>query len=206
MDESNKKFQEKRGRGRPKGAKNIKKQMSSSGQNNINELNVFQLFVHLFETKSIEEVNTKINRLKDRDDRMMMVKKEELEGEQMIKRSRGRPKGVKNKPKLNNEQSESEQTQQIETLPKRRQTKSHFFGKCCNSCNQKEQKKFFLEGKISSIANLTNVTERISVENNQCIILYPIKSGDTQLLREVLAKKNTINYPFILSWDCYSRL
>ena len=42
--------------------------MSSSSDNNLNELNVFQLFVHLFETKSIEEVNTKVNRLKDKDD------------------------------------------------------------------------------------------------------------------------------------------
>ena len=50
--------------------------MSSSADSNLNELNVFQLFVHLFETKSIEEVNTKVNRLKDKDDRMLMVKKE----------------------------------------------------------------------------------------------------------------------------------
>jgi hypothetical protein len=66
---------------------------------------VHRLFVNLFETKSIEEVNTKISRLKDRDERMMVIKKEETEGEENIKRSRGRPKGVKNKPKMNNEDS-----------------------------------------------------------------------------------------------------
>ena len=102
MDESQKKVQEKRGRGRPKGAKNIKKQQALSAEGGLNELNVYQLFVSLFETKSIEEVNTKISRLKDRDERLLTVKKEELEGEEAVKRSRGRPKGVKNKPKLNN--------------------------------------------------------------------------------------------------------
>jgi hypothetical protein len=36
MEDSNKKMQEKRGRGRPKGAKNIKKQLNTSGENNPN--------------------------------------------------------------------------------------------------------------------------------------------------------------------------
>ncbi len=71
-------MQEKRGRGRPKGAKNIKKQQNLSGEGGLGELNIYQLFVNLFETKSIEEVNTKISRLKDRDERMLIVKKEEM--------------------------------------------------------------------------------------------------------------------------------
>jgi hypothetical protein len=107
VDESNKKVQEKRGRGRPKGAKNIKKQPMTSSETYENELNISNLFNNLFEIKSIEEITTKINRLKDKDDRLPMLKKEESEGEEMIKRSRGRPKGVKNKPKLSNEDSES---------------------------------------------------------------------------------------------------
>jgi hypothetical protein len=47
MEDSNKKVQEKRGRGRPKGAKNIKKQQIST-EGGLNELNVYQLFVNLF--------------------------------------------------------------------------------------------------------------------------------------------------------------
>ena len=42
--------------------------------------------------------------MKDKDDKLIIVKKEESEGER-VKRSRGRPKGVKNKPKMNNEES-----------------------------------------------------------------------------------------------------
>lgn len=60
-------MQEKRGRGRPKGAKNIKKQQTVATESSLSDLNIYQLFANLFETKSIEEVNTKISRLKDRD-------------------------------------------------------------------------------------------------------------------------------------------
>lgn len=35
--------------------------------NIFNELNIYQLFANLLENKSIEEINTKIARLKDRD-------------------------------------------------------------------------------------------------------------------------------------------
>lgn len=111
FDESNKKYgQEKRGRGRPKGAKNIKK--VNPQEDLSNEYNLHQLFSTLFENKSIEEVNTKVNRIKEREtislNPLGAVKKEEFEnGDEMVKRSRGRPKGVKNKPKMHNDESES---------------------------------------------------------------------------------------------------
>ena len=81
----------------------------------------------------------------------------------MIKRSRGRPKGVKNKPKLNNDDSESEQTQQMEVLPKRKHLKGYTFGRCCTKCHQKDRKKHFLEGKEVSLDELTNLCENFSV-------------------------------------------
>jgi hypothetical protein len=65
-------FQEKRRRGRPKGAKNIKK-ISGPAEGSLNGLSVFQLFVSLFETQLIEEFNTKIPRMKDRDDLLLIV-------------------------------------------------------------------------------------------------------------------------------------
>lgn len=205
LDESQKKLQEKRGRGRPKGAKNIKK-VTGGGEGGLNELSVFQLFVSLFETKSIEEVNTKINRLKDRDDRLMTVKKEEFEGEESIKRSRGRPKGVKNKPKLNNEESESEQTQQPDSLPKRRQPKGLLFGKCCTPCLQKEHRKLFTEGKNILTDKLINLHEHLGPDHHTNPLLNTIREGEVDLLRELLAKKNQIDTPFVISWDAAARL
>jgi len=80
----------------------------------------------------------------------------------MIKRSRGRPKGVKNKPKLSNEDSESEQTQQLDNLPKRKYHKNVIIGKCCTKCHQKELIKSYIEGKEVDLDEINNVCEYLS--------------------------------------------
>lgn len=49
--------------------------MSSSIEQSLNEQSVYELFCNLLQNKSLEEINTKINRLKDKDDRFIMAKK-----------------------------------------------------------------------------------------------------------------------------------
>ena len=169
-------------------------------------MGVEELLVSLFESKSVEEVNTRMNRLRERDDRATMVKKEELEGEEMIKRSRGRPKGVKNKPKMTNEESESEQTMQIENLPKKRANKGEFAGECCTSCQERDLKRQLLEGRKVDISALRNFTKRIAVECKDNVLLAIIRSGDVSTLKELLPIVGKTGCEFGAGWETESRL
>ena len=85
---------EKRGRGRPKGSKNKKKTETEAHS----ELSLREIFSTLVNSKSREDINKKFNKFKNTSLSCKGSKKEAEE-----KRGRGRPKGVKNRPKIHNE-------------------------------------------------------------------------------------------------------
>jgi hypothetical protein len=72
------------------------------GEELLNETNLSHLFTNLFCSKSIEEINNRLVKLREKQEyQANLIKKEEFEG----KRGRGRPKGVRNKPKIANDES-----------------------------------------------------------------------------------------------------
>lgn len=70
--------------------------------------------------------------------------------------------------------------------------KGLLFGKCCKKCNEKQQKKQFFEGKNINLEEIKNVFENFSVEDFSNMIIYAIKSGQEDLLKSVLARKQYI--------------
>jgi hypothetical protein len=63
-----------------------------------------------------------------------------------------------------------------------------------------------LEGKDFVLPELDNLCDHLSVDNHQNVLLNTVKSGDLELLRQVLARRDEKEHPFALSWDTTSRL
>ena len=79
-------------------------------------------------------------------------------------------------------------TIQADNIPKRKNKQNQLMqlGKCCFNCEQRELKRFFIEGKDHLLPQITNLSENISVDNHSNIIISTIRSGNTDLLKKVL--------------------
>ena len=120
------------------------------------------------------------------------------------KRSRGRPKGVKNKKNKIEEDGDSEQNLTLDPIPERQPLQN--LPSCCSKCDQRQYKRQYLEGKLENRNLMKNLAANIGVEDTNNIMIEAIKHNHQTQLRELLRSVNEIENEFLVPWDCGSRL
>lgn len=170
----------------------------------LHESNFQALFKKIFLHRSFEEINKRMNRDYSKSNKDETVKLEDNYDECQAKRSRGRPKGVKNKKNKIEEDGESEQNMISESIPEREPLKK--IPRCCSKCDEREFKRQYLEGKLRNRAVLKNLAVNIGVEDTKNVMIEIIRSNHQADLRQLLRQVHEIESEFLVPWDCGSRL